>query len=64
MNVIDLLFLDFWFTGFSLVVLPTALWVLVDASTLKVKKEILGGGFFEMGVAGWFLALEPGLQAL
>ncbi len=56
MNIIDLLFLNFWFTGFGLVVLPTALWVLVDASTLKVRKGKLGGGFFDMGVAGWFLS--------
>jgi hypothetical protein len=54
MSVLDLLFLNMWMTGFSLVVLPTVLWVLIDSSTLRVKKGKLGGGFFDMGVAGWF----------
>jgi hypothetical protein len=56
MSILDLLFLNFWMTGFSLVVLPTSLWVLVDATTLKVKKGKLGGGVFDMGVAGWFFS--------
>lgn len=56
MSILDLLFLNFWMTGFSLIVLPTAVWVLIDATTLKAKKGRLGGGFFDMGVAGWFFS--------
>jgi len=36
-----------------LLVLGTSLWVLVDATTLKVKKGKIKG-LFDMGVAGWF----------
>jgi hypothetical protein len=56
MSILDLLFLNFWTVGFSLIALPTAVWVLVDASTLRVRKGNLGGGFFDMGVAGWFFS--------
>jgi hypothetical protein len=56
MSILDLLFLNFWMTGFCLVVPPTTLWVLIDANTLKVRKGRLGGGFFDMGVAGWFFS--------
>jgi hypothetical protein len=43
-------------SGFSLIVLPTSVWVLIDATTLKATKGKLGGGFFDMGVAGWFFS--------
>ena len=56
MSILDLLFLNFWVSSLTLLVLPTTLWVAIDASTLKVKKGRLGGGFFDMGVAGWFFS--------
>jgi hypothetical protein len=56
MSILDLLFLNFWMAGFSLIILPTAVWVLIDATNLKVKKGKLGGGFFDMGATGWFLS--------
>jgi hypothetical protein len=34
----------------------TIVWVAVDASTLGVRRGVLGSGFFDQGVAGWFFA--------
>jgi hypothetical protein len=36
-----------------LVVVGTSIWVAVDAANLGARSGVLGGGFFDMGVAGW-----------
>lgn len=47
--------LAFWFAFLGLV-LPSALWVFVDAHSLGVKRGALGGGLFDLGPGGWCLA--------
>ena len=36
------------------VVIGSAIWVAADASKLGVSRGCLGGGMFDMGIAGWF----------
>ena len=38
---------------FWIVLLGTTTWVAVDASKLRARRGLLGGGFFDMGVAEW-----------
>lgn len=40
----------------AIIVVASAVWVLVDASNLGVRRGCLGGGMFDMGKAGWFFA--------
>jgi hypothetical protein len=40
----------------SALVIGTSVWVAVDASNLCVRRGSLGGGFLDIGVAGWFFA--------
>jgi len=41
----------------ALVVVGTSIWVAIDASHVGVKKGCLGGGFADMGPAGWFFSV-------
>lgn len=43
-------------TVVSIIVLVTACLVAVDASNLGARRGALGGGFLDMGPAGWFFA--------
>jgi len=52
-SIIDLLFFNFWFVA---LVVGSSVWVAVDASNLGVRKGMLKGGFFDMGVVGWFFS--------
>jgi len=38
---------------FWIVLLGTTTWLAVDASELGAHRGLLGGGFFDMGVAEW-----------
>jgi hypothetical protein len=40
----------------GIVVVGTSIWVAVDASNLGARRGVLGGGFFDMGAAGWFFS--------
>jgi hypothetical protein len=39
-----------------ILVFVTAFWVGIDASNLQMQRGRLGGGFLDMGVAGWVFA--------
>jgi hypothetical protein len=39
-----------WYLGIAV-----AIWIGFDAHTLGVKKGVLGGGFADIGVAGWVI---------
>jgi hypothetical protein len=46
-----------WTTFIWLLVIGTSIWVGFDAHQLGVKRGILGGGFTDMGVAGWTIGV-------
>jgi len=39
-----------------LIVVATSIWVAIDASKLRVKRGILGGGFLDLGAGSWCVA--------
>lgn len=48
--------MGFWAWTMVLVEVGTLVGIAVDASILGVRRGVLGGGFFDQGVAGWVFA--------
>lgn len=46
-----------WASFMWLLVIGTSIWVGFDAHQLGVKRGVLGGGFTDMGVAGWVIGV-------